>query len=85
MQELAEKQGIEVLKVLRGRSAAGTGMSAGTASDDQAIETLLEQPVQVFEHLLQQFQELDATEAEKLKTTFAVLLDLEAQSETSQA
>ena len=85
VQELAEKQGIEVLKVLRGRSAAGTGMSAGTASDDQAIETLLEQPVQVFEHLLQQFQELDATEAEKLKTTFAVLLDLEAQSETSQA
>ena len=60
-------------------------MSAGQATDDEAIDTLLDQPIQVFEHLLGQCGELDEKELEKLRTAFAVLVDLDAQSEPAQA
>ena len=85
VRKLAEDRGVEVLKVLRGRSATVTGMSAGQATDDEAIDTLLDQPIQVFEHLLGQCGELDEKELEKLRTAFAVLVDLDAQSEPAQA
>ncbi len=85
VRKLAEDRGVEVLKVLRGRSATVTGMSAGEATDDEAIDTLLDQPVQVFEHLLGQCGELDEKELEKLRTAFAVLVDLDAQPEPDQA
>ena len=84
VRKLAEDSGIEVLKVLRGRPAAITGMSAGEATDDEAIETLLDQPLRVFEHLLGQCGELDEKEIEKLKTAFAVVVDLDVQSEPVQ-
>jgi len=85
VQKLAEQQGVAVLKVLRGRSAVMTGMSAGGVTDDVAIDTLLDQPLKVFAHLLEQHKELDANEADRLKVTFAVLMDLDAQSERSPA
>ena len=85
VRRLAEENGIEVLKVLRGRPAAITGRTVGEATDDEAIETLLDQPVQVFEHLLGQCGNLDEEEIEKLKTAFAVVVDLDAQSEPAQA
>ena len=85
VRRLAEENGIEVLKVLRGRPAAITGRTVGEATDDEAIETLLDQPVQVFEHLLGQCGNLDEKEIEKLKTAFAVVVDLDAQSEPAQA
>lgn len=85
VRKLAEDRGVEVLKVLRGRSATVTGLSAGQATDDEAIDTLLDQPIQVFEHLLGQCGELDEKEFEKLRTAFAVLVDLDAQSEPAQA
>ena len=85
VRKLAEDRGVEVLKVLRGRSATVTGLSAGQATDDEAIDTLLNQPIQVFEHLLGQCGELDEKEFEKLRTAFAVLVDLDAQSEPAQA
>ena len=85
VRKLAEDRGVEVLKVLRGRSATVTGMSAGEATDDEAIDTLLDQPVQVFEHLLGQCGELDEKELEKLRTAFAVLVDLDTQPEPAQA
>jgi len=85
VQKLARQQGVEVLKVLRGRSTVAPGMSAGEATDDEAIDTLLDQPVKVFEHLLEQHKELDADSQAKLKATFAVLMDLDAQSERNQA
>jgi exonuclease SbcD len=82
--KLADERGVEVLKVLRGRPASVMGMSAGEATDDEAIETLLDQPLHVFDHLLGQHGELDEKEIEKLKATFAVLVDLDAQSEPIQ-
>lgn len=85
VRKLAEGNGVEVLKVLRGRPAAITGRTVGEATDDEAIETLLDQPVQVFEHLLGQCGNLDEKEIEKLKTAFAVVVDLDAQSEPAQA
>ena len=81
--KLAEQQGVEVLKVLRGGAASLTGMSAGSSTDDEAIDTLLDQPVQVFGHLLEQHKELTEAETEQLKATFAVLLDLDAQAEST--
>lgn len=85
VQKLAACQGVEVLKVLRGGTAVISGMSAGEATDDEAIDTLLDQPVQVFEHLLQQHAELTAADTESLKAAFAVLMDLETQTESNQA
>ena len=84
VRKLAEGSGVEVLKVLRGRSTTVTGMGAGESTDDEAIDTLLDQPAQVFEHLLGQCGELDEKESEKLKIAFALLVDLDAQSEPIQ-
>ena len=83
VQTLAEIQGVDVLKVLRGGAATLTGMSAGEASDDEAIDSLLDKPVQVFGHLLEQHKELTEADTEQLKATFAVLLDFDAQSATT--
>ena len=85
VQKLAAEQGIEVLKVLRGRANGLTGMSAGDVTDEEAIGALLDQPLKVFEHLLEQHKEVDVAEAEKLKTAFALLLDMDAQTEGNQA
>jgi len=59
-------------------------MRAGDPLDPEAIETLLDHPVQVFDHLLQHHEQLDASEAEKLKTTFARLMEMDrdAQAES---
>jgi len=79
--KLTENRGFDVLKVMRGRSGAITGMTIGEATDDEAIESLLDNPSHVFEHLLGKHEQLDANEIEELKTTFAVLMDLDAQSQ----
>jgi hypothetical protein len=60
-------------------------MSAGEATDDEAIETLLDQPVHIFEHLLAGHEAFDEKEIEELKAAFAVLIDLDAQTEPVEA
>ena len=85
VRRLAEAHGVEVLKVLREGAAAVTGMSAGEATDDEAIETLLDQPARVFEHLLGQHAQLEPSEIEQLKATFAVLVDLDAHAEANRS
>jgi exonuclease SbcD len=82
--KMARDLGVQVLKVLRGRPASGIGMRAGDPLDPEAIETLLDHPVQVFDHLLKHHEQLDASEAEKLKTTFARLMEMDrdAQAES---
>lgn len=82
--EAAQGRNVEVLKILRGQAAGISGMSAGEATDDEAIETLLDQPLHVFDHLLGQLDEIDENENEQLKAAFAVLIDLDAQSEPEQ-
>jgi exonuclease SbcD len=83
VRSLSEGKAFDVLKVLRGKSAPISGMTVGEATDDEAIESLLDQPVRVFEHLLGEHEITKDEEIESLKTAFAVLVDLERQSEQS--
>jgi exonuclease SbcD len=83
VRSLSEGKAFDVLKVLRGKSAPIIGMAVGEATDDEAIESLLDQPVRVFEHLLGEHEQLSEEEIESLKTAFAVLVDLDKQSEPS--
>lgn len=79
--KMAKDLGVEVLKVLRGRPASAIGMRAGDALDPEAIETLLDQPVQVFEHLLKHHEQLDANERGQLKSTFSRLMEMERDAQ----
>lgn len=83
VRSLSEGKAFDVLKVLRGKSAPIVGMAVGEATDDEAIESLLDQPVRVFEHLLGEHEQLSEEEIGSLKTAFAVLVDLNKQSEPS--
>lgn len=85
VRKLAEGRNFDILKVLRGRTEAIRGMTVGDTSDDEAISTILDNPTHVFEHLLGERTELTEEESATLKTTFAVLVDLNSQSETSAA
>lgn len=82
---VVEKAAFDVLKVLRGRSAEFAGMTTDEVSDDEAIETLLDRPSGVFEHLLAQCEDLDEADKEELKTAFSVLVDLDSQPEPADA
>jgi hypothetical protein len=55
----------------------------GEATDDEAIESLLDRPARIFEHLLGEHEQLSEEEIGSLKTAFAVLVDLDKQSEPS--
>lgn len=70
-----EKREFDVLKVLRAKASPVSAMSVEEVSDDEALETLLEKPKLVFEHLLSQQEGLTAEECESLKTAFAELVD----------
>ena len=84
VRKLAAGRGVEVLKVLRGNFATITGPGIDGRTDDEAIETLLDQPAHVFDHLLSQHAGLEEKEIAKLKAAFAVLVDLDAQPEPVQ-
>jgi len=71
----------QVLKVVRGRTAAPAGLMAGEATDDEALDGLLENPSRVFEHLLEEQEGLAKEEAEKLKIAFQELRELVNQEE----
>lgn len=81
VQSLTEGRDFDVLKVVRGQPAPISGMTVGEATDDEAIETLLDRPAHVFEHLLEQHDEFSEKEIEELETAFALLIDLDRQSE----
>lgn len=82
VRSLSEGKAFDVLKVLRGKSSPISGMAVGEATDDEAIESLLDQPVRVFEHLLGEHKQLSKEEIENLKTAFAELVERN-QSESS--
>ena len=77
---LVEGRDFEVLKVLRGGAVQVTDMRTGQATDDEAIEMLLDHPTDVFTHLLGEYQQFDEEEVEDLEAAFAALVELEAQS-----
>lgn len=80
VRQLVKSRDFEVLKVLRGRSGPVGPQEVGDATDDEAIESLLERPANVFEHLLGQSTALAEEEIAELKTAFSLLVDLDAQS-----
>ncbi|MDF1826057.1 MAG: exonuclease SbcCD subunit D C-terminal domain-containing protein [Verrucomicrobiales bacterium] len=75
----------DVLKVIRGRANTPLNLSAGEATDDEAIESLLDQPTLVFEHLLDQQEQFTDEEADELKRAFAKLVEMEAQPDLIDA
>lgn len=81
VRSLAEGKPFDVLKILRGKTAAISGMSAGEASDEEAIDRLLENPSRVFEHLLEEHKNLTEEESGALKTAFQILRERSHQSE----
>jgi exonuclease SbcD len=83
VRSFSEGKAFDILKVLRGKSAPISGMTVGEATDDEAIESLLDQPALVFEHMLSEHKIINDEEIESLKTAFAVLVDLDKQSEPS--
>lgn len=80
VRSLTEGRDFDILKVVRGRPGPVEGMKVGGATDDEAIETLLDRPSHVFEHLLEQHEEFSEEETGALKTAFAALIDLDAHS-----
>lgn len=80
VRQLVQSRDFEVLKVLRGRSGPVGLEEVGDATDDEAIESLLERPARVFEHLLEQSTELAEDEIAELNTAFSLLVELDAQN-----
>ena len=76
VQNLAAERDFKVLKVLRERADIPRGMGIGDQSDDEAIETLLDDPIKVFEHRLEQVPNMNEDEKKELKIAFAQLLNL---------
>ena len=78
---LADGRNFDVLKVLRGKAITVVGMDAGEASDDEAFESLLNDPASVFNHLLDEHQQFDDEAIQNLKAAFAELVEGNEQSE----
>jgi len=72
---LTEKASFDVLKVLRGRTQAVVGPSAGEISDDEAIDELLSDQKSVFDLRLSQEVSLSDKELDELRSAFAELLE----------
>ena len=76
---LADDRDFDVLKVLRAKAIPVVGMDAAEATDDEAFDSLLNDPASVFDHLLEEHQ-LDDEAIQNLRAAFAELVELE-QSE----
>ena len=76
VQNLAARRDFKVLKVLRESATLPESMRIGDQSDDEAIETLLDDPTKVFEYQLEQEANMNEDEKKELKIAFAQLLDL---------
>lgn len=76
VQNLVAGRDFKVLKVLRESAALPESMGIEGQSDDEAIETLLDDPTKVFEHLLEQESNMNEEEKKELKIAFAQLLNL---------
>jgi hypothetical protein len=76
VQEVVEGRDFKVLKVLRGRATHLQGMSADELSDDEGIDTLLDNPSQVFQQRLNEEIGLSDEERRELEVAFAQLLEI---------
>ena len=75
VKHLAEDQDFEVLKVLREGTISHEGLRIENDSDDEAIERILENPAQVFEHRLGEEAQLDEEVKGELRVAFFRLLE----------
>ncbi|HAA51623.1 MAG TPA: hypothetical protein DCE43_18035 [Planctomycetaceae bacterium] len=82
---LADDQDFDVLKVVRAKANPGVGMDAGESTDDEAFESLLNDPASVFDHLLEQQPQYDDEDIQNLRAAFAELVELNEQSEPLEA
>ncbi len=80
VQLAAKDRDFDVLKVIRSSTHELQGMSVEQQTDDEAIESLLDDPSGVFRHLLEE-KGIQGTEAEELSEAFAILLDLDSQDD----
>lgn len=83
VQEVVEDRDFEVLKVLRGGAVPLQGMSAEELSDDEGIDTLLDDPSQVFQQRLDEETGLTEEERRELEIAFAQLIEIHEEEEAS--
>ncbi|MEM6279580.1 MAG: exonuclease SbcCD subunit D C-terminal domain-containing protein [Verrucomicrobiota bacterium] len=82
---LIDDREFDVLKVIRGRADSLLSMSVEEATDEEAIESLLDDPERVFAHLLAQQEQFGEEETEALRLAFSRLRELESQPELIDA
>ncbi|TVR66384.1 MAG: exonuclease subunit SbcD [Spirochaetaceae bacterium] len=71
----------EILRVIREHSGSGSAFSLEGISDAEAIDTLVENPHRLFEHLLERDATLGKEEQAALKTLFTHLVEMDASRE----
>ena len=71
---------LEVLKVSLGDRPGRAGPGAGNKDDTQTIESMIDRPAEVFEHLLGQREDVSETQKESLRLAFAQLVEKDAQT-----
>ena len=75
VREHIEGQAFTVLKILREGTSDLQGMRVDDQSDAELIETLLDDPLQVFRHRLNEEEGLSEEDRQKLELAFAQLLE----------
>ena len=83
VQEAVEDRDFEVLKVLRGGATPLQGMNAEELSDDEGIDTLLDNPSQVFQQRLDEEIGLTEEERRELEVAFAQLIEIHEEEDAS--
>lgn len=77
--ELAQGLDFDVLRVVRERSSTDGQIDTSAWSDDEAIDTLIDQPLGVFDELLSRRPRIDQAEVEQLRSAFLELLEVHQQ------
>jgi exonuclease SbcD len=67
--------GFEVLKVIRAQLSKSDGPTRLESEQESELETLLDQPMRVFEHVLEQQTELEDAQKEPLRLALSEVLD----------
>ena len=82
--QLTAERSYEVLRVVRERSISETPTAAMPLSEDEAIETLIDHPANVFQQLLDRRSDLQPLEVDQLRAAFAELLELQQQTQDAR-
>ena len=80
IQDRVEDRNFKVLKVIREGQTSLSGFQMGDHTPTEAIETLLDDPAEVFRHRLDIETGLSKEDRQKLEIVFAQLLELQEQN-----